>query len=309
MSDALNRRELLGYTLGAAGAAGLGLQGTRAVAAEAEPKSKPDAKGPRFKLGMVTYNLAPDWDLPTLIKRCKEAGYGGVEFRTTHKHGVEPTLSKEDRAEVRKRCADGGLTIVSLGSVCQFHEADPAVVARNIEDCKRFIELAHDLGATGVKVRPNGLPKDVSEEKTLEQIGTALRTCGEAAEGSGVGIWCEVHGAGTAEPARMRRIMDIANHQNVGITWNSNPQDLKDGSVRPAFDLLRHKLYCVHINELTNQMAGAYPYRELFGLLNSTDYAGWTLMEAQGLDSKHEGDLLRFMRFYKALWQELARPA
>ena len=47
----------------------------------------------KFKLGLVTYNVPKDWDLPTILKVCKEVGIAAVECRTTHKHGVEPTLA------------------------------------------------------------------------------------------------------------------------------------------------------------------------------------------------------------------------
>src|SRR5436189_229295 len=36
-----------------------------------------------FKLGTVTYNLAKDWDVPTLIKNCEANGFEAVELRTT----------------------------------------------------------------------------------------------------------------------------------------------------------------------------------------------------------------------------------
>src|SRR5271169_2651410 len=68
--------------------------------------SAPSAEAPAFKLGLVTYELAKDWDVETIIKNCEATGFEGVELRTTHKHGVEPSLSKEQRAEVRKRFAD-----------------------------------------------------------------------------------------------------------------------------------------------------------------------------------------------------------
>ncbi len=301
MSGHINRRVLLG---GAAGIVAAGLPGG-AVAGERQRTG--GKREPAYRLGLVTYNIAADWDLPTLIRRCKAAGFAGVEFRTTHKHGVEPTLSKAQRADVKKQCADGGVTIVSLGSVCEFHDASADKVARNVEDCRRFVELARDLGAMGVKVRPNGLPKNVAEEKTLDQIGNSLRTCGEAAADAGVEIWCEVHGSGTSEPARMRKIMDVADHKSVGVTWNSNGSDIKDGSVKDSFALLRDKIYCVHINELTNEITGGYPYRELFTLLSASGYDRWTLMEAQGLKTTDEGDLVRFMKYYRGLWAELSR--
>jgi len=165
--------------------------------------------------------------------------------------------------------------------------------------------LAHDLGAKGVKVRPNGLPKEVAEEKTLEQIGKSIGQCGKAGADQGVEIWCEVHGGGTAEPARMRKIMDFADHPNTGVTWNSNGGDVKNGSVKESFDLLKHKIKSCHINELVS----GYPYRELFALFNQMGYDRYTMMEIQSLETKSNGDLVRFMRYYKGLWEELSRTA
>ena len=42
-----------------------------------------------MKLGLVTYNMAKDWDVPTIIENCVETVFSGVELRTTHSHGVE----------------------------------------------------------------------------------------------------------------------------------------------------------------------------------------------------------------------------
>ena len=45
-----------------------------------------------MKLGLVSYNVARDWDLPTVLKNCAAAGIAGFEARTTHAHGIEPTV-------------------------------------------------------------------------------------------------------------------------------------------------------------------------------------------------------------------------
>src|SRR5687767_1662134 len=74
-----------------------------------------------FKLGTVTYNLAKDWDVPTIIKNCEATGFEAVELRTTHKHGVEPTLDAAARTDVKKRFADSKVRLLSLGTVCEFH--------------------------------------------------------------------------------------------------------------------------------------------------------------------------------------------
>lgn len=289
-----NRREAMGLMASATGSCVL--SGAVATAQGAEPP---------FKLGSVTYNSLQAHDLPTLLEICKTAGISPVEFRTTHKHGVEPSLSKDARAEVKKRCADAGVVIWGLGSVCEFHAADMAVVNKNIEVCKQFLQLASDLGAKGVKVRPNGFPKGVPQEKTLEQIGKALRPCGDAAASLGVEVWVEVHGAGTQEPANMKAIMGHAGHKSVGVTWNSNPTDVKKGSIKESFEMLRPWIMSCHINDLNNDAKGTYPYRELFRLLRETGYDRTTLIEI-GQSYPDKEKCIAFFRDYKALWRKLA---
>jgi len=305
MNGPVSRRGFLKASAASA-LAGAGLS-ARASDRPIPPDIMPPAHaGRRFQLGLVTYNIAAGWDIPTIIERCKQVGLASVELRSTHKHGVEPSLSSAQRREVRKQFADSPVRLWALGSACEYHSPDPAVLARNIEQTKEFIALAADVGAATVKVRPNGLPKEVSEDKTLEQIGRSLHTFGAAAADAGVEICCEMHGAGTAEPARMRRIMEIADHPAVGVTWNSNSQDIKNQTIRNSFEMMRRWIRNVHINELTS----GYPYRELFILLRSMGYDRYTMIEIQAFQTENPApkDVIRFLTFYKALWEELSRP-
>src|SRR5262249_1147186 len=145
----------------------------------------------------------------------------------------------DDRKKVKDQFAAVKTKLWGLGTICEFHSPDQKVVEQNIETCKRFLKLGADLGVRGVKVRPNGLPKNIPVEKTLEQIGLAVRRCGEAAADLNLEVWVEVHGGGTSEPKHMKTIMETCNHPSVGVTWNSNREDVKDGSVAASFALLR----------------------------------------------------------------------
>src|SRR5688500_4783443 len=173
-----------------------------------------------LKLGTVTYNIAKDWDLPTLIKNLTDVGMDGVELRTTHKHGVEISLSSPARAEVRQAFAASPVKIGGLGTTCEYHSAEAAVVRKNIDETKEWVKLAKDIGSPSVKVRPNGLAKGVPEEKTLEQIGKSLRECGTFAQEHGVAIQLEVHGTDTSRVPRIRKIFDYGgNHPAVQVCW------------------------------------------------------------------------------------------
>ncbi len=73
------------------------------------------------------------------------------------------------------------------------------------------------------------------------------------------------------------------------------------------FHLLRPWVRSCHINELYRDAGGKYPYRELFRLLRETGYDRVTLCEVgRGMPDVASGTEL--LRYYKALWQELAAP-
>ena len=233
----LHRRQFLktaGLTLGATGFLG------RSVAA-AEPIKTPSfIQHPSpMKLGIVTYNIAKDWDVATIIKNCTEAKFQGVELRTTHAHGVEVAMNQSQRAEVKKRFADSPVELMGLGSAFDYHTPDPVKLRADIAATKEYVVLAHDVGASGIKVRPNAFPPEVPKKKTLEQIGTSLREIGEFAAGHGVQIRLEIHGKETSLVPNAKTIMDVADRKNVGVCWNSNQTDLDGQGFEYNFNLVK----------------------------------------------------------------------
>ena len=289
MSDP-SRRDLLH-----AGTASLAAMMIGGVKTEAAVKNV--AHGTR--LGLVTYNWGRDWDLPTLIRSCEATGFEGIELRSTHDHGVEITLNKRERKEVAKRFAATSVELVGLGSACEYHSADKAVLQKNIEETKGFIKLCHDVGGTGVKVRPNGLPQGVPVEKTLEQIGLALNEVARFGEQFGVEIRLEVHGRGTSHIPHIKTIMDVATNTNTVICWNCNPADLDGEGLDHNFTMVEDRIGTIHIHDLRNSN---YPWNELFRLLRQSDFEGWTLLE----EGKVPSDVLAAMHANRHLWETLA---
>lgn len=253
-----------------------------------------------MRLGLVTYNIAKDLPLPELLELCERTGFEAVELRTTHAHGVEPGMRYEDRERARAAFGRSPVQLLSFGTVCEFHSPDPEVVRANIRTCHEFVTLAHDFGAVGVKVRPNGLPEGVPVPHTLRQIGYALRECGEFAQGYGVQIWLEVHGRGTSDLRHIRAILDYADHPAVKVCWNSNLTDRDEtGSIRKNFRLVADRIGSVHLTDLYRD---DYPWRELFQCLREIGYAGFTLAEIP-----ESSDPERVLHYYRALWRELTR--
>jgi len=247
-----------------------------------------------MKLGLVTYQLAQDWDIETIIKNCEAANFQGVELRTTHAHKVELNLTKEQSEQVKKRFQDSKVELMGLGSTYDYHTPDQAKLKKDIAETKEYIVLGHDVGASGIKVRPNGLPKEAPKEKTLEQIGRALRELGEFGDGHGVTIRLEVHGSGTSLLPNIKTIMDVASHKNVGVCWNSNPTDLEGEGFDYNFNLVKDKIIAVHMRDLFLE---DYPFRKLLTRLNETGFGGYCLAEIP-----QSADPVRVMKYHRALW-------
>ncbi|MHA4739844.1 sugar phosphate isomerase/epimerase family protein [Dyadobacter sp. MSC1_007] len=234
-------------------------------------------KKSKMKLGFVTYLWGKDWDVPTIIKNCTETNITGVELRVEHAHKVMPDLTPAQRKEVKKQFADSPVKIVGLGTNQQYDYPDQDKLKASIEKTKEFIRLSADVGGTGVKVKPNALHKDVPAEKTLEQIGLALRGLAGYAADFGQQLRLEVHGEETQELPNIRKIMDYANHSNAKICWNCNKQDLNGQGFQYNFDLVKKYIGdTCHTRELDRT---DYPYAELLTNLAKMDYKGWVLLE------------------------------
>jgi sugar phosphate isomerase/epimerase len=294
MLNDLTRRKLLQTGLaGAAGAAAVGTLGRAHPLGAAD--AAPAAEKPGIHFGMVTYMVGANMDLARLIDVCEKSGMEGVELRTTHKHGVEPSLDAAGRAKVRALFAKTKVRLRTLGSVCEFHSPDPEAVKKNIETAKEFVTLAVDVGAWGVKVRPNGLQPDV--EKTLKQIGESIAQVGEFARPKGIAVVVEMHGKGSSDPPNMAKVMQYCNNPNVGLTWNSNADDAKDGSIKANFDLCKQWIRHCHVRDLTKP---DYPWQELVTLLKGINYNGYMMFEGSSKE-----DPVAFLTKERETWEKL----
>ena len=278
----------------ALGAAALTTGISTASASEMNPGAR--KKMAPLKLGIMTYNLGKDWDIDTLIKNCSETGWVHAELRTTHKHGVEVTLTKQQRAEVKKRFKDSPLEAISLASAFQYHYADQAEVRKNIEGTKEFLQLAADVGAIGIRVFPNAFPEGVDREKTMEQIGKSLAEVGQFGHDLGVDVRVCVHGNGTNSVPVIKKIIDYSNSPYVYVNWNCDATDVQGKGIVANFNSVKDRIRGVHLHELTSD----YPYRTFLKLLRESGYTGYCNAEIS-----ESCEPIRLMQYYKSLFMAL----
>jgi len=253
----------------------------------------------QMKLGLVTYLWGKEWDIPTLIQNCTTAGILGVELRIDHAHGVNIDMTALERAFVKKQFAESKVEVLGMGTNQQFDYPDQSELRKSIEVAKEYVKLSHDIGGSGVKVKPNKLHKEIPKEKTLEQIGKSLNELAKYAEDFGQQIRLEVHGRETQELPNIKTIMDYAENPNATVCWNSNAEDLIGNGLEYNFDLVKNRLGdTVHVREFN---VGNYPYQQLINQLQEINYNGWILLECR----TNPEDKVKALIEQRFLWEEM----
>ncbi len=165
----------------------------------------------------------PKWSFETIVKYAAENHYHGIEIR-----GIQdqmdlpkcPEFNTPDRIKAsRKLVEDKGLRIVDLGSSAKMHIADAALRQTQMDEAKRFIDLAQQLNCPYIRVFPDDLPQNQDRNATIELIIKGLLELGNHAKGSNVTVLLESHGK-VVEKDILYHIMQAAEHPHVGLIWD-----------------------------------------------------------------------------------------
>lgn len=238
----------------------------------------------------------PTWDLATILKVAAKSGYQAVEFRGLLGELDLPKSVAFDTPghirETRTQFADLGVGICNLGSSAQLHHADAMKRLKNLDDARRFIDLAHQLNCPFVRVFPDQLPPNQNRDETLRLIGEGLLELGTYAKGSGVTVLLESHGELTRSDLLVS-IMQAATHPNVGLIWDIVNM-WTDAHETPALVYKKLKPFIRHVHMKDVRIIagkhqyvllgeGEAPLREAVNTLKSGGYAGYYSFEWEKL--------------------------
>ena len=129
-----------------------------------------------MKLGFTTYQLPQNLNFEESIRLAKKTGCAGIDFRTgnVYKHGVEVSLSPEERRQMRRMLEDNYLELASINSEYSFDNPDENERRKSIEGAKQCCLLASDFGSRLVRLFGNIIRTDDAHE-TVKYVSDAIR--------------------------------------------------------------------------------------------------------------------------------------
>ncbi|MBM4046884.1 MAG: sugar phosphate isomerase/epimerase, partial [Planctomycetes bacterium] len=161
----------------------------------------------------------PELTLGEMLALAKRLGYDAIEPRIVakHKHGIECETDAATRRAIREQVAASGVPLCCIATSCTY--ADPAKVKQMVDDTRRCIDLAADLGAPRLRVFGGGIPKTIAREQAIEGVADALRSVADQAQERGVTLCMETHDD-WCNPDHVAAVMKRVNHPAIAVNWD-----------------------------------------------------------------------------------------
>jgi sugar phosphate isomerase/epimerase len=209
----------------------------------------------------------PDWSFGKITDFAVEHGYQGLELRGIQRQMDLTKCSEFNTAQNRKSTVklmqDRGLNFVGLGSSSTLHFADAAERKKNLDEGRRFIDLAQEIGCSYVRVFPNNFPKDQERDATIGLISQGLLELAEHAEGSKVTVLMETHGD-LVIADDLLTIMNAAQHQHTGLVWDiANMWTITKEPPAEVYKKLKKYIRHTHLKDA--KLVAGKPEYTLFG--------------------------------------------
>lgn len=241
-------------------------------------------------------------------------GFSGIELRGIQMQMDLPKLPEftgDGLARSLEELEGRNLRITDLGASARMHERDPKVRAAQIDEGRRFVDLAHRLHAPYVRVFGDRIPPDEAKADVIARVIEGLRTLGEHARGSGVGILIEAHGDFTDSPT-LTSILEAVAMDNVALLWDAH-HTFVSGKESPAvtFAALKRFVRHTHLKDsrpegngvryvLTGE--GTVPVAETVKVLATGSYQGFYGFEwEKGWHPEIEDPEVAFPHFVKVM--------
>jgi sugar phosphate isomerase/epimerase len=214
------------------------------------------------------------------------------------------TLGLDGTLRLRERLLSMDLTPITVGAYASILEPD------DIQPLLRRIDFAQQLGASFVIIDAAGrAPEAVSE---WQRVGNVGRFLGDYAHDHGVKLAFEIHEGLARSGATARQLLDVIDHEAVGVNYDTGNAIFYNEDVDPVSDLeaIVDRVIHVHLKD-TSGGRGEWAFGALgtghvdlagiISLLRAREFRGPFSLEVEGFADEDLTRAARIQRLRQSL--------
>ena len=225
----------------------------------------------------------PNWQIEAVISKASEFGYDGIEWRGGSQGHIPQDMPAAKKVLLRQRCSDAGLVSLAVTAYTSFVSNSAEERQTNVDELRRYSDLAAELGATYVRTFLGELPEGRDLDPTIyEKISDCLNTASEYADSVGVKIAIEPHD-NFVRSSTIVPILSRVQHPALRVIWDIANAFAAGEDPAEGFVLLKDRLAYVQVKDGRGRGAdwqlcplgqGDVPLRQAFELLLAKGYKG-----------------------------------
>jgi sugar phosphate isomerase/epimerase len=177
----------------------------------------------RYPIAFSTLGC-PAWSWKTILEQADRLGYAALELRgVTGEMDLTkvPELSGSRLADTRKDLAALGLVISDLGASARMHEREAGTRAAQLDEGRRFIDLAHALEVKYVRMFGDRIPEGEPREDVMKRVVEGFQQMAAHAMSAGVIVLMESHGDFT-KSKDLVAIKTAVDSEAFAILWDAH---------------------------------------------------------------------------------------
>ena len=225
----------------------------------------------------------PDWSIETIIKKAVEFGYEGIEWRGGPQGHVQPGMPATELAALQEMSMDTGLIAIAVTTYTSFVSPLAEERQSNIDELRRYADLAAELDAPYVRAFLGELPEGVNLESSVyERISDCLYAASEYGESVGVKIAVEPHD-NFVRSSTIVPVFSRVQRSALRVIWDVGNTFAAGETPEEGFELLKDRLAYVQVKDgrrlesgwqLCSVGQGHVPLTRAFALLFAHGYEG-----------------------------------
>ena len=230
----------------------------------------------------------PGWTIEEAVSAAENYGYAAIEWRLADGAIIGPDVPVEVRRRLRQVPAEYGIEISCLDSSVQSVKATPEERATEIEDGKRMLDLAAEIGAPFLRVFGGSLPVNTTRAAILAPTAEVLHTLASYSSEVGVTVIIETHDAWT-NSVDVRDLLQAVSHPAFKVLWDTHHTYRFGEAPAQTLALLGDAIAYAHIKDsrLTGPGEWTYclsgtgdvPLSEIIAVLKQSSYTDYLSLE------------------------------